>query len=103
VAYSNGLGLGFMLAAHVGCVIGYFLTASLPPLLTAATLFLTPLSFLCSTARNARVLADRLALVLGLIVCPVLVYWGFGLDLLWTGIIAGSAAYGIHRLCGARR
>jgi len=103
VAYCNGLGLGFMLAAHVGCVIGYFLTASLPPLLTAATLFLTPMSFLVSTARNARVLAERLALALGLIICPLLVYWELGLDLMWTGIIAGTAGYAVHRLRGAWR
>jgi predicted branched-subunit amino acid permease len=98
IAYCNGLGLGFMLSAQVGSAVGYYLTASLPPLLTAATLFLTPLSFLVSTARNARVLADRLALALGLIVCPLLVYWNIGLDLMWTGLIAGTAAYGVHRL-----
>ena len=103
VAYCNGLGIGFMLSAHVGCVIGYYLTASLPPLLTAATLFLTPMSFLVSTARNARALADRVALALGLIICPLLVYADIGLDLLWTGLIAGTAAYGVHRLRGARR
>ncbi len=103
VAYCNGLGIGFMLSGQIGCVIGYFLTASLPPLLTAALLFLTPMSFLVSTARNARSLADRLALVFGLIVCPILVYADIGLDLMWTGIIAGSLAYGIHRLRGARR
>jgi predicted branched-subunit amino acid permease len=98
VAYCNGLGIGFMLWAHVGCVIGYYLTASLPPLLTAAMLFLTPMSFLVSTARNARSVADRLALALGLIICPSLVYAGVGLDLLWTGIAGGTIAYGIHRL-----
>jgi predicted branched-subunit amino acid permease len=98
VAYANGLGIGFMLSAHVGCVIGYYLTASLPPLLTAAMLFLTPMSFLVSTARNARALAERVALALGLIICPALVYAGIGLDLLWTGLIAGSLGYGIHRL-----
>jgi predicted branched-subunit amino acid permease len=103
VAYCNGLGFGFMFAALVGCVVGYLLTASLPPLLTAATLFLTPMSFLVSTARNARALADRVALVLGLMICPLLVYWEFGLDLMWTGIIAGTAAYGVHRLRGAWR
>ncbi len=90
-----------MLWAQIGCVIGYYLTASLPPLLTAALLFLTPMSFLVSTARNARSLADRLALALGLIICPLLVYAGIGLDLLWTGIVGGTIAYGIHRL--ARR
>lgn len=106
VAYCNGLGIGFMLSAQIGCVIGYFLTASLPPLLTAATLFLTPMSFLVSTARNARSLADRLALALGLIICPLLVYADIGLDLMWTGIIGGTVAYGLHRLrghFGARR
>lgn len=103
IVFCNGLGFGFMLSALAGCVIGYFLTASLPPLLTAATLFLTPMSFLISTARNARSLADRLALVLGLIVCPLLVYYQVGLDLMWTGVIAGTAAYAIHRLRGGRR
>jgi predicted branched-subunit amino acid permease len=102
VAYCNGLGIGFMLSGQVGSLIGYFLSASLPPLLTAATLFLTPLSFMISTARNARSLADRLALVLGLIICPLLVYWEIGLDLMWTGIFAGTMAYGVHRLRGAR-
>jgi predicted branched-subunit amino acid permease len=103
VAYCNGLGIGFMLSGQVGSLIGYFLTASLPPLLTAATLFLTPLSFLISTSRNARSLTERLALVLGLIICPLLVYWDIGLDLMWTGILAGTAAYGLHRLRGASR
>jgi predicted branched-subunit amino acid permease len=103
IAYANGLGLGFMLSGLVGCVIGYFLTASLPPLLTAATLFLTPMSFLVSTARNARSFADRLALALGLILCPLLVYYEVGLDLMWTGIIGGTAAYGVYRLRGVLR
>jgi hypothetical protein len=66
-------------------------------------LFLTPMSFLISTARNARSLADRLALALGLIILPLLVYADIGLDLMWTGIIAGTAAYGVHRLRGHLR
>jgi predicted branched-subunit amino acid permease len=103
VAYCNGLGIGFMLSAHVGCVIGYYLTASLPTLLTAATLFLTPMSFLVSTARNARTLVERFALAFGLVICPLLVYWDVSLDLMWTGLIAGTAAYAIHRLRGAWR
>ena len=103
IAYCNGLGLGFMLSAHVGTFVGFYLTAALPALLTAALLFLTPMSFLVSTTRNAQTLTDALALAFGLIVCPLLVYAGIGLDLLWTGIIAGTAAYGIRRLRGALR
>lgn len=103
IAYCNGLGVGFMSCGLLGCIIGYLLTASLPPLLTAALLFLTPMSFLVSTARNARSLTDRLALALGLIICPLLVYAEIGLDLMWTGIIAGTVAYGVHRLRGHLR
>jgi hypothetical protein len=29
---------------------------------------------------------------------PLLAWWHVGLDLLWTGIVGGSVAYGIHRL-----
>ena len=89
IAFSNGLGLGFLCAGHVGSVIGYFLAASLPVLLTAALLFLTPMSFLVSTARNSSTLVSQLALGLGLAVGPVLTYFAVGLDLMWSGIIGG--------------
>jgi predicted branched-subunit amino acid permease len=102
IAFSNGLGLGFMLAAQVGGCLGYYLATSLPPLLSAALLFLTPMSFLISTTRNCRLLSDWLALAFGLVLGPVLAIWQVGLDLLWTGIVAGSAAYGIYRLRRAR-
>ena len=84
-------------------VIGYYLATSLPPLLSAALLFLTPMSFLISTTRNCRLLSDWLALVFGLVLGPLLAFWQVGLDLLWTGIVGGSLAYGIYRLREARR
>jgi hypothetical protein len=37
------------------------------------------------------------------VVSPILTYLQIGLDLMWTGLIAGSAAYAVHRLRGARR
>jgi hypothetical protein len=61
------------------------------------------MSFLISTVRNSKHLVDRLALVLGLGLGPLLAYEQIGLDLLWTGAIAGSAAYGVHRLREAWR
>lgn len=103
VPFCNGLSIGFMLSGHVGTVIGFHLAASLPALLTAALLFLTPMSFLVSTARNSVTLANRLALAFGLVVSPLLAYLQVGLDLMWTGLIAGSAAYGVHRLRRALR
>jgi predicted branched-subunit amino acid permease len=103
LAFANGLGISFMLAAQLGSVVGYYLARSLPPLLTAGLLFLTPMSFLISTARNCRILADWLALVLGLVLGPLLAWWRFELDILWTGIVGGSAAYVVHRLREALR
>src|SRR4051812_41029144 len=103
IAFCNGLGLGFVLSGHIGGVIGFYLAAWLPVLLTAALLFLTPMSFLVSTARNSSTLINKLALAFGLVVSPLLTYFQVGLDLMWTGIIAGSLAYSIHRVREALR
>jgi predicted branched-subunit amino acid permease len=98
IPFANGLGLSFMLAALAGTGFGYYLATSLPPWLTAGLLFLTPMSFLISTTRNCRFLADWLALALGLLLGPLLAWQKLELDILWSGLAAGSAAYGIHRL-----
>ncbi len=103
LAFANGLGTGFMVAAHGGTLAGFYLAASLPALLTAGLLFLTPVSFLVSAVRNSKLMVDRLALALGLVVGPLLAHAGVGLDLMWTGIIGGSCAYGVHRLHRALR
>src|SRR5262245_10494194 len=102
IPFANGLGVGFMLAAHAGTVLGFYLAAALPPILSAGLLFLTPMSFLISTTRNCRLASDWLALALGIALGPVLAAWDVGLDLLWTGIVAGTVAYGVGRLRRAR-
>ena len=101
LVFCNGLSCGFMSTAVTFGFVGYYLAAGLPTLLAAMLLFLTPLSFLLSTTRNARAMIDRVALVLGLLIGPVLVYFQVGLDIMWTGIIAGTLAYAVHRLRGA--
>jgi predicted branched-subunit amino acid permease len=103
IAFCNGLSVGYMGTAVIFGFAGYYLAAGLPPLFAGILLFLTPLSFLISTARNCREMVDRLALVLGLILGPLLTYWHVGLDLMWTGIVGGSLAYGVHRLREAVR
>jgi hypothetical protein len=87
-----------MATGVVAGFVGYYLAASLPPLLAGALLFVTPMAFLCTTARGARQMMDRLALVLGLIIGPALIYWDVGLDLVWTGVAGGTLAYAVHRL-----
>ena len=77
--------------------------AKLPPLLSAALLFFTPMAILMSSARNSRTLLDGLAFALGLVVGPIVAAQKIGLDLMWTGLIAGTIAYVVHRLREARR
>jgi predicted branched-subunit amino acid permease len=98
IAFYNGLGLGLMSAAVIGGAIGFVLAARLPPLLAAALLFFTPMAILMSSARNSRSLIDGLAFALGLVIGPIVAAQKIGLDLMWTGLIAGTVAYAVHRL-----
>jgi hypothetical protein len=100
IPFCNGLSVGYMGTAVVFGFVGYYLAAGLPPLLAGALLFLTPMSFLVSTARNSRALVDRIAFGLGLVIGPLLTWYHVQLDLMWTGIGGGVIAYGIHRLRG---
>jgi hypothetical protein len=78
--------------------VGYYLAAGLPPLLAATLLFLTPMSFLISTANNARLMVDKLALAIGVVLGTALTAWHVELDLMWTGLGGGTLAYLIHRV-----
>jgi len=98
IAFCNGLSVGYMGTAVVFGFAGYYLAAGLPPLFAGTLLFLTPMSFLISTARNAHMMVDRMALVFGLVLGPVLTTMQVQLDLMWTGVAGGTLAYAAHRL-----
>ncbi len=96
IAFVHGLGCGLVSVCLVANVIGYALAASLPQLFGAAILLLTPLAFLLSTARNCRQLADILALGLGLALFPLVSRLHTGVDVLISGIAAGTIAFAVH-------
>ncbi len=98
VAFCNGVSVGFMATASAAGLLGFYLAAGLPPLFAGALLFLTPMSFLVSTARNAATLMDRLALAFGLALGVVMTESHVQLDLLWAGLGGGTLAYGIRHL-----
>ncbi|MGV3632776.1 MAG: AzlC family ABC transporter permease [Pseudorhodoplanes sp.] len=98
IPFCNGIASGYMLAAMIGTVAGYYLAARLPVLLTAALLFLTPMSFLVSITRNSNLLVDRLALILGLVIGPILAFRNVELDVMWAGIAGGTIAYVADRI-----
>jgi predicted branched-subunit amino acid permease len=96
IAFTNGLGVGLVSVSLTATAIGYQLAANLPQILAAAILLLTPLAFLLSTARNCRQLADVVALALGLVLFPLVSQLHTGVDILISGVLAGTIAYGVH-------
>lgn len=96
VVFVNGLGCTLVVLSMIATVLGYGLAANLPPILAAAVLALTPLTFLLSTARNARQLVDKLALALGLALYPLVSMMHTGVDILISGLTAGTIAFGVH-------
>ena len=96
IAFTHGLGVGLCSVCLVATTLGYGLAANLPQLFAAAILLLTPLAFLLSTARNCRQLADVLALLLGLALFPFAATLHTGVDILISGVSAGTIAYGVH-------
>ncbi len=103
LSFANGIGTGFLLAALIGTGAGYYLAGKLPLALSAALLFLTPLSFITATARNSRLLSDRVAFGLGFCLAPLFAAANVGLELMWTGIVAGTIAFLAHRVQRARK
>jgi len=97
IVFTHGLGCGLLSVCLVATALGYALAANLPPLLAAGILMLTPLAFLLSTARNCKQVSDVLALVLGLALFPLASRLHTGVDILISGMSAGSIAYGVHR------
>ncbi len=96
IVFTHGLGCGLLTVCLFATTIGYGLAANLPQLFAAGILMLTPLAFLLSTARNSRQLSDVLALVLGLALYPLASSLHTGVDILISGIVAGTIAYGAH-------
>src|ERR1700716_1835671 len=96
IAFVHGLGVGLLAVCLAATAIGYGLAANLPQLFAAAILLLTPLAFLLSTARNSRQVSAILARVLGLALYPAVAILNTGIDILISGVAAGTIAYGAH-------
>src|SRR6201996_4301028 len=97
IAFVHGLGSGLALIALAATAIGYELAANLTETFGSAILLLTPLSFLFSTARNSKGLADGLALGLGLAFYPLASLLDSGVDILISGVAAGTIAFVVHK------
>lgn len=92
-------GFGTALTSFVTCVTGvaYLLVDKMPPAISAALLLLTPVYFVCSLWGASQLSSDKASMLIGLMLGPVFYLWLPGLDLLWTGLVGGTLAYGITR------
>lgn len=97
------LGFGIALTSFVFCMTGiaYFLVEQLPDFVAGTLVLLTPVYFLCSLWGAARLSADRVSLIAGLVCGPFFFVLAPGLDLLWAGLVGGTVAYAGTRI--ARR
>lgn len=103
IAFANGIGTALIGSASLASIAGFYSARVLPEPLVAGLLFLTPISFLVSVTRSSRMISDRIAAVAGLVISPLLVVLGVGLDLMWTGLVGGTGAYLVHRWTRAHR
>jgi predicted branched-subunit amino acid permease len=93
-----GFGLGFMMMTVLGSVIGWAMAGSVPSWVSAALLFFTPAYFLLSMVATAQATDDKLAILLGVAIGPVVYRISPDLDLLVAGLVGGTIAYTAGRL-----
>jgi predicted branched-subunit amino acid permease len=94
--------LPFFFGFAITCIVatatftgsGYCLLTALSAPFAAALLFLTPVYFLSTIVRSARLATDWFALLFGLALAPVSqALIGGGFDLLALGLVGGTGAY----------
>jgi predicted branched-subunit amino acid permease len=95
-----GIGVAISTSMVLGTTTGYVLVAGVPAVVTGALLFLTPLYFILSLLATSRTSIDLAAILLGCALGPVFYLLLPGIDLLATGLIAGTLAYVWGRLWG---
>ncbi|MCT8998536.1 AzlC family ABC transporter permease [Chelativorans intermedius] len=100
--YYAGLGATLVLVNMGVVAVVFAIAGRLPPAVSAALFFLTPMYFLTSLWGSARERAGQVAMVLGLVLGPVFHLLLPEFDLLAAGLVAGLAAFAIH-LSAARR
>jgi predicted branched-subunit amino acid permease len=102
LAYHLGLGIAITSMMLAGTLSGYGLAGRVPPQVTAALLFTTPLYFVLSLIATSRARMDLAAIAIGCALSPVFYLAVPGFDLLATGLIGGTLAYLLGRGAGVR-
>jgi predicted branched-subunit amino acid permease len=100
LSHFYGIGIGMMAATSIGSIAGFLVASQLPLIIQAALLFMTPAYFLLSTLASAVTRRDKLAIVLGGALAPLVYLWLPSFDLLIAGLVGGTIAYLAGRVPG---
>jgi predicted branched-subunit amino acid permease len=96
-AYMLGIAGFLMTASLSGVTAGYLIAGTVPALVAAALLFVTPLYFLLGMLASSRQAATFMPIVAGLALGPVFHLYVPSLDLLLTGLVGGTASFLVTR------
>lgn len=99
-AYILGIAGLLVVISSTGALIGFFLAARVPPVLSAALLFMMPIYFALSMLAGAHNIAAAMPVVLGLALGPLLHLVIPDFDLVLTGLIGGTAGFFASRHWG---
>lgn len=102
-AYFVGFGSSLTICNTGITVLSFMLAGELSEVWRGALLFLTPIYFLTSLTAAAKLRSDQLAMLLGLIFGPLIYLTGVQLDLLWTGLLAGTLAFFLAKALEKRK
>lgn len=94
--YFVGFAGTMMCATTIVAAVVHQLAAGFPPMLMAGLYFLTPLYFAASIWNTSRVGAEKLALVLGFVLGPLIFLALPQANILVAGIAGGFAAFAVH-------
>lgn len=92
-----GLANTLVVASALATALGHAAAGALPSALSVGLLLLTPLYFLLSLERGAGGFGEKLALAFGLALTPFLTPIAPRSDIVWTGLIGGTAAFLMDR------
>jgi predicted branched-subunit amino acid permease len=96
-SYVLGIAVLMIFVSSAGALTGFFLAASVPPVISAALLFMMPIYFLLSMLASTRTVIAALPLIFGLLLGPLFHVIAPDFDLVLTGLIGGTASFLIAR------
>jgi len=91
-----------MSAAVIGTLLGYYASTILPDPLVLGLIFISPLFFALVLSAVPRA-TEKASLILGCLVVPLAHYYFPSVDLLITGLVAGSFGFFLGKVSAIRR